>query len=304
MLRRGAPRACIVACLGAPGPLGLNLGPLSEAGKLREAAEASATRCTGSGHRPNAGNAADAGHAPPVRRQIAAAQRFRRQGVGLLRAGKLPAAITALRQATRLDPADAGSHRALGLALLRSGRLAEATAILELAIALEEGVAIAHYRLAVAFDRQGLTEKAIAAYRRAVELMPEMAEGHRRLSGHDDRPANEIDALLLDGDPRQAEALVRQAIALDPASDRLHKALGVVLALDGRFDEAIAAFDGALDLNPREVSAHHGAVRRRNAPKRTAPASTGCWRRSQPRHRRFPPGIPPFRDRQGVRRSG
>jgi len=41
---------------------------------------------------------------------------------------------------------------------------------------------------------------------------------------------------------------------------RLHKVLGDVLALDGHFDEAIAAFDRALDLNPREVSAHHAAV--------------------------------------------
>ena len=263
----------------------LNFGPLSEARKLREAAEALSHSMHGiRTTRPNAGNAADAGRARPVLRQTEAAQRHRRQGVGLVRAGKLPAAITALRQATRLDPADAGSHRALGLAWLRSGRLAEATASFELAIVLEEGVAIAHYRLAVALDRQGLTEKAMAAYRRAVELMPEMAEGHRRLAalleaeGDVEEAAacyrraaaaspdttvgrlNEIDALLLDGDPRQAEALVRQAIALDPASDRLHKALGVVLALDGRFDEAIAAFDRVLDLNPREVSAYHGAV--------------------------------------------
>ncbi len=140
---------------GAP-PDRLNFGPLSEAGKLREAAEALQHTMHGiRTTRPNAGNPADAGRAAPARRQTEAAQRFRRQGVGLVRAGKLPAAITALRQATRLDPADAGAHRALGLALLRSGRLAEATASFELAIVLEEEVAIAHYRLAVALDRQG-----------------------------------------------------------------------------------------------------------------------------------------------------
>jgi tetratricopeptide (TPR) repeat protein len=256
----------------------LNLGPLSEAGKLREAAEALRHSMHGV-----PGNAGGAGRATPARRQTEA-ERFRRQGVGLVRAGKLPAAVTALRQATRLDPADAGAHRALGLALLRSGRLAEATAILEPAIVLEEEVAVAHYQLAVALDRQGLKDKAMAAYRRAVELMPEMADGHRRLAelleaegdveeaaisyrraatadpGTTKGRLNEINALLLDGDPRQAEALLRQAIALDPASDRLHKLLGDVLAVDGHFDEAIAAFDRALDLNPREVSAYHAAV--------------------------------------------
>jgi tetratricopeptide (TPR) repeat protein len=104
---------------------------LSEAGKLREAAEELRHSMHGV---PNAG----AGRAPPVLRQTEAAERFRRRGVGLVRAGKLAAAITALLQATRLDPADAGSHRALGLALLRSGRLAEAIASFELAIVLEE----------------------------------------------------------------------------------------------------------------------------------------------------------------------
>ena len=104
-------------------PVRLNFGPLSEAGELREAAEALRQSMHGvPTARLNAGNAAGARRAPPAQRQTGAAQRFRRQGVGLLRAGKLPAAVTALRQATRLDPADAGSHRALGLALLRSAR--------------------------------------------------------------------------------------------------------------------------------------------------------------------------------------
>jgi Flp pilus assembly protein TadD len=134
----------------------LSLGPLSEAGRLREAAEEFRHWMHGVPTAvSNAGDAADAGRAPPARHQTGAAERFRRQGVGLFRAGKMPAAITALRQATRLDPADAGAHRALGLALSRSGRLAEATASLELAIVLEEEVAVAHYHLGMALDRQG-----------------------------------------------------------------------------------------------------------------------------------------------------
>ena len=257
---------------------------MSEAGKLSEAAE----RLRHSLHGvpaplPNAGNAG-AGRAPLVRRQTEAAARFRQQGGGLIRAGKLPAAITALREAIRLDPADAGSHHALGLALLRSNRLAEATASFELAIVFGEDVAAAHHNLAVALDRQGLTDKAMAAYRRAVELAPALAGTHRRLAelleaegDVEDAAASyrraaaadpdttlarlsEANALLLDGDFRQAEALLRQAIALDPAGDRLHVALGNVLAMHGHFDEAIAAFDRALALNPLQAVAHLAAV--------------------------------------------
>jgi tetratricopeptide (TPR) repeat protein len=278
------PAAASVSPPRSARPYRLKFGPLSEAGERREAAEALRHSMHGVPTAlRNAGNAAGARPATPARRQTEAAEPFRQLGVGLLRAGKLPAAITALRQATRLGPADARSHRAFGLALLRSGRLAEAIASLELAIVLEEEVAVAHYHLAVALDRQGLTEKAMAAYRRAVELMPELAGGHRRLAelleaeGEAEDAAasyrraaadpdtttgrlNEINALLLDSDPRQAEALLRQAIARDPASDRLHGALGDVLAMDGRFDEAIAAFDRALDLNPLQVGAHLAAV--------------------------------------------
>ena len=107
-----------------------------------------------------------------------------------------------------------------------------------------------HRRLAALLEAEGDAEDAAASYRRAAAADPDTTMG--RLS--------EINAVLLEGASRQAETLLRQTIALDPASDRLHKVLGDVLALDGHFDEAIAAFDRALDLNPLQVSAHHAAV--------------------------------------------
>jgi uncharacterized protein HemY len=95
----------------------------------------------------------------------------------------LPAAITALRQATRLDPVDAGAHRALGLALLRSGRLAEATASLELAIALEGEVATAHYHLAVALDRLGMPRSGTTLVEQILSSHPAVAAGGSCVSG-------------------------------------------------------------------------------------------------------------------------
>jgi tetratricopeptide (TPR) repeat protein len=259
------PRAASASSPRSARPDRLKFGPLSEAGKLRDAAEQLRHSMHGvPSPLPNAGNAGRAGRAMPARRQTEAAERFRRQGAGLLRAGKLPAAITALRQATRLDPADAGSHRALGLALLRSGRLAEATASFELAPVMADG----HRRLADLLEAEGDAEDAAISYRRAAAADPETTKGR----------LNKIAAVLLDGDPRQAEALLRQAIALDPASDRLHKVLGDVLTVNGHFDEAIAAFDRALDLCPLQVSATTPRPRRSGAPRRTAPGSTGCGR--------------------------
>jgi tetratricopeptide (TPR) repeat protein len=285
------PRAASASSPRSARPDRLKFGPLSEAGKLRDAAEQPRHSMHGvPSPLPNAGNAGGAGRAIPARRQTEAAERFRRQGAGQLRARKLPAAITALRQATRLDPADAGSHRALGLALLRSGRLAEATASFELAPVMADG----HRRLADLLEAEGDAEDAAISYRRAAAADPETTKGR----------LNKINAVLLDGDPRQAEALLRQAIALDPASNRLHKVLGDVLTVNGHFDEAIAAFDRALDLCPLQVGATTPRPRRSGAPRRTAPGSTGCGRCSTTPASAMPTGIPPFRHRQGARRSG
>jgi tetratricopeptide (TPR) repeat protein len=249
----------------------LNFGPLSEAGELREASEGLRESMYGA-HIPFAKPESAAGTS--VHRQTEAADRFRRQGVGLLQDGKLAAAITALRQATRLNPGDAKSHEALGLALLRGNRLAEAAASFELAIVLEDRVAATHHHLAIALDRQGLKSRAIAAYRRAVELAPELTEVHRRLGELLETEGDVEDAaqsyrrsagcapdttagrwslakaLMLEGDLREAEALSRRAIALDPHSKPLQKVLGDLLSTRGNFDEAIAAYDRAFELNP------------------------------------------------------
>jgi Flp pilus assembly protein TadD len=130
----------------------LDLGPLGEAGKLREAIEG--FRRSPHGAAAPILETATALGAPPQRRTEEAG-RFRRQGDGLLWQGKLAAAITALRQAVRLDSRDGGSLRALGVALLRSNSPTEAAACFELAIVLEDGVGSDHHNLALAFDRQG-----------------------------------------------------------------------------------------------------------------------------------------------------
>ena len=263
----------------------LNLGPLTEAGKLREAAEGLRRAMHGTpAPMLKKETGTDTARRAPPQRQTAAAQRFLRQGASLLREGKPAAAITALRQATRLDPGDAGSHRTLGQALLRSNRLVEAVASFELAIVLEDEVASSHYHLAVALDRQGLKDRAIAAYRRASELAPEVPDAHRRLGelfeadGDADEAAQSYrraaacasdttagrvylaKALILEGNLREAESRLRQGIAVDPDGHPLHKVLGDVLATAGNFDAAIAAYDRAIALSPTQAPAHLNAV--------------------------------------------
>ena len=217
--------------------------------------------------------------------RIIEAERQRQLGMRLLEAGKLAAAIAALRRATDLDPGNAEAHHLLGRALLWGGRLSEAADSLRLAIVLRDDFAAAHLDLAVALAAAGRDREAMAAGRRAVGLAPQLAEGHRLLSelleaageydeaaGYSRRAAavntdttrgrlDLVRALTLEGNFDEAETRLRQAIALDPDSDELHKALGEVLAKRGQFEAAIEECDRALGLNPLQVAAHYTAVR-------------------------------------------
>jgi tetratricopeptide (TPR) repeat protein len=269
-----------------PGQHGASLGPLTEVGLLRHSAEAYLRRQSAlPAASILAGAASDARDGvTPDRR--AAARRSRERGMSLVEAGRLPAALSALRRAARLDPGDAASHHALGRLLLRLDRLPEATASLRLATTLRDDAA-AFRDLGLALRRQGLHDEAVAAYRRAVALDPQSAEAQAalgdlfELSGDDKDAAqcfhraaesdpdsesgrlNLARGLMLEQDFAQAEIRLRDALTRHPHSDALTKFLGDVLVRQGRFGEAGQAFDRALELNPLLVAAHFTAVETR-----------------------------------------
>lgn len=261
-------------------------GALTEAAKVREAAERFQQARSGppralfterDGSDPGRGSV-------PVQRRMIDAERHRQRGMQLFNTGKFAAAIAALRRATDLDPGAAESHHALGRALLRGGHPGEAVDSLRLAITLTDDFAAAHHDLAVALAAAGQDREAMAACRRAIGLAPQRAAGYRLLSelleaaGDFDEAAEcsrraaarERDAVssrldfaraaVLEGDLPAAEKSLRQAVAGDLNSDKLHKALGDVLTKRGRFDEAIEACDRALALNPLYGPAHLTAV--------------------------------------------
>jgi TolB-like protein/class 3 adenylate cyclase/cytochrome c-type biogenesis protein CcmH/NrfG len=59
-------------------------------------------------------------------------------------------------------------------------------------------------------------------------------------------------------DLRQAKAMAARALALDPSDAYCHHVAGVVLSLQGRFQEAINEFEAAIRLNPNLHFAHSG----------------------------------------------
>lgn len=68
--------------------------------------------------------------------------------------------------------------------------------------------------------------------------------------------------LLEAGAPEEAEAILREAVALQPRSARAHSKLGVALARQGRYEEAVEAFRRALESDPLYAPAYSnlGAV--------------------------------------------
>ncbi len=285
-----APQAApSIALSGAAGRTILNLGPLSEAGRMREEAE----RLQRSLYRDplaalrTTGNSANRERRPTQAGQAEAAERCRRRGNRLLQAGKAAAAIAEFRQATKLDPVNAGLHHALGQAFLRAGQYANAESSFKLAITFGDDFAEAHLDLGKAIEQQGRPFEAIAAFRRAVGLTPALDEGHRRLGGllestGDSAAAadsyrraaaaapgtalgrmSDAKAFVLEGDFEQAERRLRQAVAAEPNNAQTHKLLGDVLAIGGRFDEAFAAYDRALEADPLLAEAQFAAVQAR-----------------------------------------
>ena len=266
----------------------LNIGPVTEAAKVREAAErfqqlrsglpASLVSETGDP------DVAPAHGSARTRGQMVEAARHQQIGMQLLETGRFAAAIAALRRAVDLNPDGAPSHHALGRALLRSGHLNEAIDRLRASIALREDFAPAQYDLAAALAATGRDREARAVCGRAIELAPDLAEGHRLLSElfevagefyeaaeysrraaalGKDSVSGRLDfarAAVLENDLVAAERHLREAISRHPNSHELYKALGDVLAKRGRFEEAIEACDRALVLNPLYVPAHLTAV--------------------------------------------
>jgi eukaryotic-like serine/threonine-protein kinase len=87
--------------------------------------------------------------------------------------------------------------------------------------------------------------KAKVAQRRALEIADDLAEAHASLG---------FAALLYDWEPRNAEAALKKAIALNAGYASAHQWYGFVLGLTGRMEESIAELRHAQQLDPFSAS--------------------------------------------------
>jgi protein O-GlcNAc transferase len=193
--------------------------------------------------------------------------------------GDLAQAESLFRRVIALRPNYPEGHNNLGALLQQQGRLDEAIAAHQRAIALRPDYAAAHLHLGNVFKRQGKRDAASAAYRHAVRVKPDLAEAHNNLGvvlQNQGKFAEALDAYdrAIKLRPGDIEAAYNRAVALQQHGRRdeaesayrdilrqspnrfVYLNLGSLLQEQGRADEALAAIDAALALDPSYAEGH------------------------------------------------
>ncbi len=163
----------------------------------------------------------------------------------LFQDGRTAEAVVEYKRALVADPKHAKAHNNLALALVELGQLEEAATHFSASLAIEPKADI-YSDLGFVLARLGRTEDANVQYQKALALDPNCASAHFNLAV----------AAVQAGDLAGAESHYRQALPGRPTAET-HNGLGFVLARQGRADEAIAEFRGAITADAKFTPAYN-----------------------------------------------
>jgi len=206
---------------------------------------------------------------------------------------KLAAAIDEFRRAVELDPATAGYQAALAEGLYQRRDLAEARSAMERAIALDPKVpayyaslgrvceqlddldaAVEAYKkategdvldassfagLGAAYFKKGMDAEAVAALKKALGVNPFHVEAQEKLGQAlirmGDTDAGEKSLAAAEESRERAKTIdnLKRASANDPSNYEMANNLGIELARQGDFEDALQAFQRAITANPRAI---------------------------------------------------
>lgn len=210
-----------------------------------------------------------------VRAQSGSARGWAVLGQALAAAGDQAAAIAAYDRALRLKPGHGPWLHNLAMALRLAGQPEKALPLLDRSAAQSPDDPRIHYNRGHCLQDLGRMDEAVTAYRRAIALAPTDADLHGSLSrllwqqgdraGHvasyrtalaqfPDDPgllAGLAERLTLAGEARAAAALLADAAARGVAGADLRFRLGQACWSCGEPDRALAAFEAALQIEPR-----------------------------------------------------
>ncbi|CAA6604341.1 TPR repeat-containing protein [Rhodospirillaceae bacterium LM-1] len=149
-----------------------------------------------------------------------------------------------LLRALAVNPEDGQAQLALGRSLRAMDRSFDARKHLEAAVRLLPEDADAHFQLAELLEGDGDAELASRHYQAARALAPDLAA----------IPAALAHLHGVRGDKQTAQRLYLEAIALKPSAE-IHTAYAGLLAGQGQIDAAIAQFEAAVALDPKNPQA-------------------------------------------------
>jgi len=203
------------------------------------------------------------------------------RGAELCELGCPAYALAEYDRAIELDPGSAGAHHARGTALSELGRHAEALEALGRALEIDPALPGASLDKSRALSALGRHEEALAACDRALAARPGAhAEDGRPVAAPDSPRFHAARGLALDGLGRHDEARLafERAAKLGPGDDAAHlagphaeppdaatfrdddpvahRARAMTLESLGHHDEALAAYDRAIELDPDHAMAH------------------------------------------------
>jgi len=165
-------------------------------------------------------------------------------GTVLFKAGRVPEAIRYWEQAVDSDPDYFGAHYNLGTVLIQQGQLDEGLSHLEQAVRIDGDSFEARLTLATALVQADKGLEAIAELEQAVRIKPNSSPTRSRLAWllATAPPAK-------GGDPARAVEQAQRACELtrDPVAANFD-VLAIAYAAAGRFDDAVATAQKALDL--------------------------------------------------------
>lgn len=206
------------------------------------------------------------------------------QAVSLVRAGRWADAQGLLVRLVAENPREPEALRFLGMLYARQNQLADAESLLRRSLALRPNQPQVQFHLGRVLALAGKADAAIAVLRTALRAQPDLFEARLllaqlqaqtgmaehaeknfrhalRLVPDDAAALCGLSALLLDTNrAAEAETLLQDAAARSalPAAGQAQIAqhLGIALEMQGRHDEALAAFRRALAHDPLNAEAH------------------------------------------------
>jgi len=162
----------------------------------------------------------------------------------LWRAGDLPGAIAALRDAFTHTPPTPGAQIQLGTYLSESGQTAPAIELLRQAVAAEPTLDALN-ALGIAYARNGRAAEALATFDRSLEIDPGNAMTFENVG------AVHLDA----GRLPEAKRAFEQAVASNADSSQGYAGLAMVAIRQGDRKTAIARWERAVALQPSNFDA-------------------------------------------------